>query len=58
MRHLLSVRRVSVLILSIVAIATISGCGPNDAPVSFIDLINTVLLGITAAGGLVLMQNV
>lgn len=58
MRHLLSVRKVSVLCLSIVAIATVAGCGPNDAPISFIDLVNTVLLGITAAGGLVLMQNV
>jgi hypothetical protein len=46
------------LVLSVVVIAAVTGCDANAAPISFLDLINTVLLGITAAGGVVLINNV
>ncbi|NOX60133.1 MAG: hypothetical protein GXP29_14920 [Planctomycetes bacterium] len=58
MSRLFSFRRVSMLVVFVLAMSAVSGCGPNDAPVSFLDLINTVLLGVTAAGGIVLMSNV
>ena len=46
------------LVLSLVAVIAVSGCGTNNASVSFLDFINTILLGITAAGGVVLINNV
>lgn len=58
MKRLMSIRRLSMLVLSVVVIAAVTGCDANAAPISFLDLINTVLLGITAAGGVVLINNV
>ncbi|GJM25364.1 MAG: hypothetical protein DHS20C16_17790 [Phycisphaerae bacterium] len=58
MKRFMSIRRLSMLVLSVVAISAVSGCGANCASVSFLDFVNTVLLGITAAGGIVLINNV
>lgn len=58
MRRLLSVRKGSMLLFSVFALATVSGCTANAAAPNFLDFLNTVLLGITAAGGLVLINNV
>ncbi len=58
MRRLMSLRRLPLLVISVMAISVLSGCGADCASVSFLDFINTVLLGVTAAGGLVLINNV
>jgi hypothetical protein len=35
----------------------LGGCNGDGAQVTFLDIVNTVLLGITAAGGIVLLRN-
>ncbi len=58
MRRLMTQRRLPLIVLSVMAVSVLTGCGADCAPVSFLDLINTVLLGVTAAGGVVLLNNV
>ncbi len=58
MRRFISSRSLPMLVLSVMAISVLSGCTNTNAPVSFLDFVNTILLGITAAGGLVLINNV
>ncbi len=46
------------LLFSVFALATVSGCGADCTAPNLLDFLNTILLGITAAGGLVLINNV
>jgi hypothetical protein len=56
MKHLRA-RRLATGLLAALALTLASGCIDTTAPVTFLDVINTVLLGVTAAGGVVLIQN-
>jgi hypothetical protein len=47
----------AMLALALVTTLAASGCTETDS-VTFLDVLNTIFLGITAAGGIVLIQNV
>ncbi len=36
----------------------LAGCALDQTQVSFLDIVDTILLGITAAGGLAILRNV
>ena len=44
--------------LSLGLLLAVTGCTADASQITFLDFLNTVFLGITAAGGVVLIQNV
>lgn len=47
----------SVALGSVGLLFVLGGCQAGATQVTFLDILNTVLLGITAAGGVVLLNN-
>jgi len=51
-------RRLALAMLVVPLVLSAFGCNGDLSNVTFLDLLNTVLLGITAAGGIVLIRNI
>jgi len=47
----------AMLALALMTTLAASGC-TEDGSITFLDVLNTIFLGVTAAGGVVLIQNV
>jgi len=50
-------RRLALATSAALMLCMVTGCDGDPASITFLDLLNTVFLGITAAGGLVLIRN-
>lgn len=58
MKHLATYRALAA-ITGCCALIVLAGCNGNTGnQITFLDIVQTVLLGITAAGGIAIIQNV
>ena len=51
-------KRFLVLAPCICLVAALAGCDDTGAQITFLDVVDTILLGITAAGGIAILQNI
>jgi hypothetical protein len=49
--------RLALLALIAAVVVTVTGCDGDPATITFLDVLNTALLAVTAAGSLVLIRN-
>ena len=54
---LFRLHRILVLAMASFAVLLSAGCNGDPNCITFLDVVQTVLLGLTAAGGVVLLQN-
>lgn len=50
-------RRLAIATLFVASVMVMTGCDPNSQT-TFLDVVDTVLLGVTAAGAIAILRNV
>ncbi len=53
-----TLQRISAITLALGTMLLVTGCDGANAQITLLDVINTILLGVTAAGAVVLIENV
>lgn len=51
-------RRLALATLFVAGVFMVTGCDPNANQIGFLDVVNTALLGVTAAGAIAILRNV